>query len=327
MEYRRVGLSGLQVSALALGTWATVGERLDVKKTAALFAAAYEHGINLFDTAEIYANGTCEQVMGRALRQLRWPRGSYVLSTKVMWGTGDRRPNMWGLSRKHVIEGCEDSLRRLGVEHIDLYLCHRPDPDVPLEETVRAMGDLIRQGKILYWGTSEWPAADISRSRSIALQLGVPPPVTEQPRYNLFHRRRVEIEYAPLFEGEKLGAAVWSPLAYGLLTGRYAADGSGSGRLNRRGYEWLQEEALGNGRKAARLAAVKALQTVAGEAGGTPAQLALAWCLSNPAITTVIIGASSTRQLHENFGCFKFVPLDPELRSRIEAVVAPDCRE
>jgi voltage-dependent potassium channel beta subunit len=321
MIYRRLGTSGLQVSAVSLGAWATIGERLDTRASTRLLAAAFAAGINFFDNAETYGDGRAEETMGRALAQLRWPRGEFVVSSKVFWGTGSERPTARGLSRKHVVEACEAALRRLGVEHLDLYLCHRQDPQTPIAETVRAMSDLIaHHGKVLYWGTSEWPAAAIEEAHRVARQDGLVAPVCEQSQYNLLTRTRVEREYGELYERLGMGLTVWSPLAYGLLTGRYNDGMDAPGRLARPGYEWLCEEVFASNARA-RVAAVRAFCECAREHGFAPAQLALAWVLDNARVSTAITGASSAEQLRETVAAVALLDqLTPALRAQLDGI-------
>jgi voltage-dependent potassium channel beta subunit len=325
MTYRRVGRSGLQTSVVSIGAWATVGERLGVPETVRMLDQAYGLGVNFFDNAETYLDGRAEEVMGRALAQLKWPRETYLLSSKVYWGTGSDRPTARGLSRKHVIEACDAALRRLSVDYLDLYLCHRPDPDVPVAETVEAMSDLIsHQGKVLYWGTSEWPPAAIAKACEVAKERHLVAPIVEQARYNLLARSRVEEEYGPLFERLGLGLSVWSPLAYGLLTGKYNAGFPRGARLARRGYESLRDEVLDE-RARARLEAVERLCALAGEVGMSPAQLSLLWVLGNPVVSTAITGASTLDQLRETVGAVAFLrQLTPSLREEAGALFPPE---
>jgi voltage-dependent potassium channel beta subunit len=306
--YRRLGQTGLQLGVVSLGTWATVGESLDLGAATRLLARAHEAGVNFYDNAETYGNGEAERLMGRALRRLRWPRESYVISSKVYWGTGAGGPTARGLSRKHVTEACDAALRRLGLDHLDLYLCHRPDPETPVEETVRAMSDLIaHQGKVLYWGTSEWPAATVAEADRLARANGLVPPVTEQPQYNLLVRDRVEGEYRELCRRLGLGLTTWSPLAYGLLAGRYRSDSFPAGaRLARAEYGWLREEVFGE-RKREHLRRARELVALAEECGCSAAQLSMAWVLVNPLVSTAITGASSQGQLEDTLGCLQLL--------------------
>ncbi|MGW4213446.1 aldo/keto reductase [Lentzea sp. NPDC004789] len=296
MRYRRLGATGLQVSALSLGSWGTIGERLDLPQSVALVDVAFQQGINFFDSAETYADGGAESMLGAVLRQLGLPRETYLVSGKVFWGVHGKRPNTWGLSRKHVVEGCHASLRRLQVDHLDLYLCHRHDPGTPLAETVSAMSDLVRQGKVLYWGTSEWPASLVEEAHRLATERGEAPPVVEQLQYNLLERRRVEQDFAGVRQRLGLGITTWSPLAYGLLAGRYDDSFPEDARLSDPAYGWLRETVFGQDETGV-LARVRAVNALAGELGLHPATLALAWVLRNPAVDTAICGASRPSQL------------------------------
>ncbi|MEO7478085.1 MAG: aldo/keto reductase [Lysobacteraceae bacterium] len=323
MQYRRLGSSGLKLSALGFGAWATFGNQRGRSVARELIAEAFDAGINFFDNAETYANGEAERIMGDVLADLRLPRDAWCVSSKVFFGCVDHpTPTQKGLSRKHVIEACEQALRRLRVEHLDLYYCHRPDPDTPIQETVRAMDALIRQGKVLYWGTSEWPAAAIREAAAIASTHNLHAPTMEQPEYNLLHRERVEIEYAPLYAELGLGTTTWSPLASGLLTGKYNDGLPEDSRLCTPGYEWLAKR-LASDEGAAKLAKVRRFTALAVELGEKPAQLAIAWCLRNPHVSSVILGASRPQQLRENLGALALsAKLDDATVQRIEAAVA-----
>jgi voltage-dependent potassium channel beta subunit len=323
MEYRALGRTGLKISAISLGSWATVGEVLDDTQTARLLGAAYELGINFFDNAETYANGEGERAMGRALRRLAWPRETFLLSGKVFWGVHGKRPNTWGLSRKHVMEGCHACLRRLGVDYLDIYLCHRHDPDIPLTETIRAMSDLVSQGKILYWGTSEWPADLALRAWEIATAERLVPPQVEQLQYSLLVRDRVEREFVALPEKTGLAITTWSPLAYGLLAGRYDGGVPASARLAREGYGWLRESAFGAD-ETSLLTRVRAFSALARELGSTPSRVALAWVLRNGMVSSAITGASCVEQLHDSVRALDAIALlDPGTLSRIDQVLRP----
>jgi voltage-dependent potassium channel beta subunit len=323
--YRRLGVSGLHVSAISLGAWATVGDGLDLRASIQLIEEAYNLGINFFDNAETYGNGTAELVMGEALAALRLPREDFLVSSKVYWGTGSDRPTAKGLSRKHVFDACEAALRRLRVDYLDLYLCHRPDTGTPIEETVRAMSDLIsHQGKVLYWGTSEWPASTIAEAHKVARELGLVFPVTEQAQYNLLIRSRVEREYASLYTKLGLGLTVWSPLAYGLLTGRYNEGVDGSGRLSRASYRWLRDGILGD-REHQRMEAVREFCAVAQDYGISPAQLSIAWVLCNPNVSTAITGASNVDQLRETVAATELLDrVTPELNGELRRIFDSD---
>ena len=321
MLYRRLGRTGLQLSALSFGAWVTFGRQVGRGQARELLALAYDQGVNFFDNAETYNHGEAERLMGDVLADLRFPRDSYCVSSKVFFGAVERpKPTQRGLSRKHVIEACHQPLERLRVDHLDLYFCHRPDPDTPIEETVAAMDTLIRQGKVLYWGTSEWPAEAIVEAHRVARENHCHAPVVEQPQYNLLHRERVEREYAPLYERFGMGTTVWSPLASGLLAGRYNEGIPDDSRLAQPGYEWLRESVLGSGRE--RVARVRHLAPIAAELGVSQAQLALAWCLANPHVSTVLLGASRREQLEQNLAALELVPrIDAVLRRRIEQAV------
>ncbi len=321
MLYRRLGSSGLKISALSFGAWVTFGKQIGDSVAEDLLHTAYDAGINFFDNAETYADGQAEIVMGGILKKSGWRRSSYLVSSKVFFGWEDDKPNQSGLSRKHVIEGCHDALRRLQVDYLDLYYCHRPDPEAPIAETARAMHDLITQGKVLYWGTSEWSAAEIADAHRICSAQNLHAPIVEQPQYNLFHRARVETEYAPLYRKPGLGTTIWSPLASGLLTGKYNDGVPKDSRLNAPGMEWLREAILQNPGAKKKIAAVPALAAIARELDTTLPSLAIAWCLHNPHISSVILGASRVTQLQENLRALDVVPrITPALAKRIDAI-------
>ncbi len=305
MEYRRLGKSGLQVSVLSFGSWLTFGKQIGDTTAEDLMKVAYDNGINFFDNAEIYARGQSEIVMGNALKKLGWARDTFVVSSKVFFGAGGKLPNQTGLSRKHVFEACHAALRRLQVEYLDLYFCHRPDKNTPIEETVWAMHNLIQQGKVLYWGTSEWSAQEIMEAHAVARQHHLIPPQMEQPQYNMLHRERFEAEYRHLYKRVGMGTTIWSPLASGLLTEKYISGDAVSSRLNRPGLEWLKEGVMKNNA----LDKVRALLPVAQDLGVKLPQLAIAWCLKNPNVSSVILGATSVRQLQENLGALSVFPL------------------
>ena len=285
MEYRRLGKSGLKVSALSFGSWVTFSNQLDDKLASTCMKLAYDAGVNFFDNAEAYAHGDSERIMGKVLARMGWGRDTFCVSSKVFWG--GEKPTQTGLSRKHVVEACHAALKRLQVEHLDLYFCHRPDPETPIEETVRAMSDLVHQGKVLYWGTSEWSAEQITEACQIAKESGLVQPTMEQPEYNLFHRERVELEYAPLYERFGLGTTIWSPLASGLLTGKYNEGVPDDARINLPGYEWMKRR-FGSPEGKARLEQVKKLAGIARDLGISTAHLSLGFCLKNPHVSTVI---------------------------------------
>ncbi len=322
MQYRRVGTTGLQLSVLSFGAWVTFGKQVGRSQARELLALAHDRGVNFFDNAETYNNGVAEQLMGDVLADLRFARDSYCVSSKVFFGAVDHPlPTQRGLSRKHVIEACHQALQRLRVDHLDLYFCHRPDPDTPIAETVAAMDTLIRQGKVLYWGTSEWPAEAIHEAHRVVRANHFYAPVVEQPQYNLLHRARVEVEYAPLYEAYGMGTTIWSPLSSGLLTGKYNNGVPADSRIAQPGYEWLRESVLGKGKE--RIDKVRALQPIADELGVELAQLSIAWCLLNPHVSTVMLGASKIEQLEKNLGALDVLPrIDKALQKRIEQAVA-----
>ncbi|MGA9852429.1 MAG: aldo/keto reductase [Gammaproteobacteria bacterium] len=322
MEYRRLGKAGLKLSALSFGSWGTFKNQVDLKLAEQCIGTAYDAGVNFFDNAETYANGESERIMGQALKNLKYPRDSWCVSSKVFFGSHTNpKPTQHGLSRKHIVEACDQALRRLQVEYLDLYFCHRPDPETPIGETVRAMHDLVQQGKVLYWGTSEWSAEEIIAAHAVAREQHLVPPGMEQPQYNLFHRERVEKEYAPLYRDYGMGTTIWSPLASGALTGKYNEGVPKDSRLNLPGYEWLRERLQSEeGRR--RIESVKRLTLIARELDMSMAQLALAWCLKNPHVSTVILGASRVEQLQENLSAGEqAVKLTPNAAQCIEAAV------
>jgi voltage-dependent potassium channel beta subunit len=317
MEYRRLGTSGLKVSELSFGSWITYGNQLAEDTARECMAAAHDAGVNFFDNAEVYARGQSETIMGSALKKLAWRRASYVVSTKFYWGLHDGVNEKNTLNRKYLMQAIDASLARLQLDHVDLVFCHRADPDTPIEETVWAMHDMIRSGKALYWGTSEWTAAEITAAWQIADKHHLAKPVMEQPQYNLLHRERVEHEYARVFRDLGIGATTWSPLASGLLTGKYNQGVPANSRATLKGFEWLAERIL----DPAKVKQVRALVPIADELGCTMAQFALAWCLKNPNVSTVITGASRPAQVVENMKALAVVPkLSPEILARVEAI-------
>lgn len=323
MQYRQLGSTGLKISALSFGAWVTFGKQLGDPASRKLLHAAYDAGVNFFDNAEAYAAGEAERVMGAILKKSGWRRSSYLVSSKVFFGTGGDRPNEEGLSRKHVVEACHDALRRLQVDYVDLYYCHRPDPSTPVAETCRAMHDLITQGKVLYWGTSEWGADALKEAFAVCDRMGLHAPVVEQPQYNLFARSRFEKELSPVLKARGMGTTTWSPLASGLLTGKYNDGIPGDSRLGAKGMEWLQKLVLGENR-ARKIAAVRALAGIADGVGTTLPRLAIAWCLRNPRVSSVILGASRLSQLEENLAALDVVDrLTPAVLRRIDAVSKP----
>ena len=319
MDYHRLRKSGLKVSEFYFGSWVTFAKQVDLAPAKALLTAAYDAGINFFDNAEGYEAGKSELVMGQAIQELGWSRDSYVVSSKVFWG--GEKPTQRGLSAKHVTEAAHAALRRLRVDHLDLYFCHRPDIDTPIEETVRAMHNLIVQGKVLYWGTSEWSGQQITEAHFVARRDGLTPPTMAQPQYNLFERDKVERDYAPVYDTFGLGTTIWSPLASGLLTGKYNEGVPQDSRAALQGYEWLREIIEGpKGRK--RVEQVKALAKIADGAGIPIHHLALLWCLANPRVSTVILGASRLEQLTDNLAALdQKSAMTLDLMAAIEDVV------
>lgn len=315
MEYRHLGKAGLKVSALSLGAWVTYGGQVGEEPAEECMRAAYDSGVNFFDNAEAYARGNAETVMGNILKRTGWRRESYIVSTKIFWG-GDG-PNDTGLSYKHIVEGVNNALKRLQLEYVDLVYAHRPDPETPIEETVRAMDLIIRQGKAFYWGTSEWSAADIMRADAIARQHNLTPPSMEQPQYNMFWRHKMESEYLPIFKELGYGTTTWSPLNSGILTGKYNKGIPEGSRLAMQGYSWLRKEVTPE-----KIAIVGKLEEVAAKLGYSVSQLALAWCLKNPNVSTVITGASKAEQVHQNLKALEVVPLlTDEVMVEIETIL------
>lgn len=319
MEYRRLGKSGLQVSVLSFGSWITFGKQIGDNTADRLLDTAYDAGINFFDNAETYANGESEKVMGEILKKKNWARSSYCVSSKVFFGYEDKKPNQTGLSRKHVIEGCNAALKRLQVDYIDLFFCHRPDKNTPIEETVWAMNTLIQQGKILYWGTSEWSAEEIMQAFVFAERHHLIGPSMEQPQYNMFERTKMEKEFLLLFRDFGLGTTIWSPLASGLLTGKYNDGVPTDNRLHIEGMGWLKDRALGDHSK---IDKVKKITKLANDLGTSTALLALAWTIKNPNVSTAILGASKVEQLEENLKALEVLPLlTPRVMDKIESIL------
>ena len=317
MQYRRLGSSGLQLSALSFGAWVTFGNQVGRGAAREMLAAAWDHGVNFFDNAEGYANGAAEQVMGDVLADLRLPRDGWCVSSKVFFGSAQEpRPTQKGLSRKHVHDACHAALKRLRVDYLDLYFCHRPDPQTPIAETVRAMDALVQQGKVLYWGTSEWSAEQIREAHRIAQVQHLVAPTMEQPQYNLLDRQRVEIEYAPLYAEFGMGSTIFSPLASGLLTGKYNDGIPADSRLAQEGLGWLQRGLHGD-----RIDRLRAYTALAAELGVAPGTLAIAWCMQNPNVSTVMLGASKLSQLLQNFEALELSQrFDPVTWHRVAAV-------
>lgn len=319
MEYRRLGKSGLQLSALSLGSWLTFGKQIENNIADELMSVAYEHGINFFDNAEIYARGRAEIVMGNILKQKNWDRSSFVVSSKLFFGlNGDNsKPNERGLSKKHIIDGCHASMKRLQVEYIDLLYCHRPDKNTPIEETVWAMNSLIQQGKILYWGTSEWSASEIMEAMWAAEKNHLIGPTMEQPQYNMIVREKMEKEYLHLFKHHGLGTTIWSPLASGILTGKYNGSQPTDTRLNIEGMDWLKSRLLVE----ENLKKVDQTKIIADDLSTTLPLLGIAWCLKNSNVSSVILGASKVTQLKENLSAINILSkLTPEVMEKIDLI-------
>lgn len=317
MKYRHLGKAGIQVSELSLGSWVTYGSQVDIKAAVKMMGVAYDAGVNFFDNAEAYARGESEQVMGAALKQLGWQRGSYLISTKLYWGLHEGPNQQNTLNRKYLIEAINASLKRLDLEYVDLLFCHRPDPTTPIEETVWAMHNIIEWGKALYWGTSEWSPAEIVTAIDIAETHHLHKPIMEQSQYNLFERQRFSPEYVEMYKEYGYGSTIWSPLASGLLTGKYKDGIPKDSRGGLDGYEWLRES-LTDKKK---LASVAALEPLAKNMGANLAQFALAWCLQNPYVNTVICGASRLEQVQENLKAIEFVDkFTPELLGQIDEI-------
>lgn len=322
MEYRRLGASGLKLSQLSFGSWVTFNKQVDSSLAERMFGTCFDAGVNFFDNAEGYEAGQSEIVMGKALKALARPRDSYCVSSKVFFGaTRNPQPTQSGLSRKHVTEACHQALERLQVDYLDLYFCHRADPDTPIGETVWAMHNLVTQGKILYWGTSEWTAEEIIEAYEFAAQNHLTPPTMEQPQYNLLDRKRFEVEYAPIFEKYGMGTTIWSPLASGALTGKYLNGIPEGSRATLAGYEWLKDSMVESERGQERMQRVRKLLPIAEELGTSLSKMAIAWCLLNPNVSTVILGASRLEQLEENLAAVEILPLlNDEIQARLAAI-------
>ena len=310
MEYRKLGKSGLKVSELSFGSWVTFNTQVDTKLAEDMFKVCFDSGINFFDNAEGYDRGKSEEVMGQALKSINEPRDSYCVSSKVFFSSSPNpKPTQLGLSKKHVTEACHQAMKRLQVDYLDLYFCHRADPDTPIGETVWAMHNLITQGKVLYWGTSEWTAEEITEAYEFAEKNHLTPPTMEQPQYNLLDRKRFEVEYDPIFRRYQMGTTIWSPLASGALTGKYL-DGIPEGsRATLKGYEWLKKHMIDSERGQARMDKVRNLKPIADELGVSLSKMSIAWCLLNPNVSTVILGASRVDQLKENLEALEVVTL------------------
>jgi voltage-dependent potassium channel beta subunit len=320
MEYRKMGRTGLQLSILSYGSWVTFAKQIDDSISDRLMSIAYENGVNFFDNAEVYSSGQSELMMGRVLKSKNWERSSYTVSSKVFFGWRGKanKPNQHGLSRKHIMEACDEALQRLQLEYLDLFFCHRPDKNVPMEEVVRSMNTLIQQGKIFYWGTSEWSAAEIMEAHAVAQRLGLEGPAMEQPQYNLLERQKMEVDYYTIFKNIGMGTTIWSPLASGLLSGKYNNGIPEDSRLALEGFEWLKDRTFTEDR----IERIKALQQVAGELDTTLATLSIAWCISNSNVTTAILGATKEAQLLENLKALDVYPkITNELKEQIDEIM------
>jgi voltage-dependent potassium channel beta subunit len=319
MIYRKLGHSGLQLSLLSFGSWVTFSNQVDLSLAEQLMEYAYDQGVNFFDNAEVYAHGKSEIIMGQVLKKMNWDRSSYLVSSKVFWGRGDRRPNMTGLSRKHVIEACNEALQRLQLTYLDLYYAHRPDKNTPIEETVWSMHQLIMQGKILYWGTSEWSAQEIMEAHMHAKQNHLIGPVMEQPQYNMLTRNKIEAEFKQIYKTVGLGTTIWSPLASGILTSKYLNNQVPEGsRFALNDYAWLKEKSLTE----QNLNIANSLNQIAEQMNTSLAKLAIAWCAKNEDVSSVILGATNLNQLKENLSALDLLPLfTPELDEKIEKIL------
>jgi voltage-dependent potassium channel beta subunit len=320
MEYRYLGKTGLQLSVLSFGSWVTFRKQIEDSSADELMGVAYDNGINFFDNAEVYSLGESEKLMGRVLHNKKWDRTSYIISSKVFfgWRGKQNRPNQTGLSRKHLVEACQEALKRLQVDYLDLFFCHRPDKKVPIEEVVWTMNILIQQGKILYWGTSEWTGVEIMEAHRVAQQYHLIGPAMEQPQYNLFERHKMENEYLEIFKNIGMGTTIWSPLASGLLTGKYNDGLPAGSRLALAGFEWLKDQWLLEDR----IKKVKKLGEYAAKLGISLATLSIGWCIRNPHVTTAILGASRKEQLLENIKSLDAVgTLSPEVILKIEKIM------
>jgi voltage-dependent potassium channel beta subunit len=320
MEYRRMGRTGLQLSALSFGSWVTFHKQIEDQTADTLMGMAYDAGINFFDNAEVYASGESEKMMGRVLQQKNWDRTSYVLSSKAYfgWRGKNNKPNQTGLSRKHLTEACNEALQRLQTDYLDLYFCHRPDKQVPIEEVVWTMNTLIQQGKILYWGTSEWSGVEIMEAHRVARDNRLIGPSMEQPQYNLFERHKMENDYLEVFKNVGLGTTIWSPLASGLLTGKYNNGIPDGSRISLPGFEWLKDSVYVE----SKIEKVKKLGELANELGQSLAAISIAWTLKNPNVSTTILGATSKEQLEQNLQALDALPLlTEEVMGKIEAIM------
>ncbi|HEU4904223.1 MAG TPA: aldo/keto reductase [Flavisolibacter sp.] len=322
MEYRRMGKTGLQLSVLSFGSWVTFHKQIDDSISDELMGLAYDNGVNFFDNAEVYALGESEKMMGRVLKKKAWDRTSYMVSSKAFFGWRGKgnKPNQTGLSRKHLTEACHEALQRLQTDYLDLFFCHRPDKTVPIEEVVWTMNILIQQGKILYWGTSEWSAAEIMEAHRVAAHLHLIPPAVEQPQYNLFERTKMERDFADIFRTVGMGTTIWSPLASGLLTGKYNEGIPEGSRFALEGFDWLKDRWVVE----EKLNKVKQLGKLASELNTSLATFSIAWCIANPNVTSAILGATKKEQLEENLKALDILPLmTPEVMKRIDDIIAP----
>ncbi len=320
MEYRRMGRSGLQLSVLSFGSWVTFHKQIEDNSADMLMGIAYDNGINFFDNAEAYAGGESELMMGRVLKGKNWDRSSYTLSSKAFFGTRGKeaKPNQTGLSRKHLMEACHEALQRLQTDYLDIFFCHRPDINVPIEEVVWTMHNLIQQGKVLYWGTSQWSGAEIMEAHRVADRYHLIAPVVEQPQYNMFERFKVELDYLPVYQNAGLGTTIWSPLAAGFLTGKYNNGIPEGSRLAIEGFDWLKNRWIQD----AKLEKVKKIGLLANEMGVSLAALAIAWTVKNPHVTTSILGATKKEQLLENLKALSVLPmLTAEIMEKIEGIL------
>jgi voltage-dependent potassium channel beta subunit len=319
MNYRRLGKTGLKISELSYGSWVTFSNQLKLDEATKMMQLAYENGINFFDNAEVYAGGRSELIMGEVIKKLGWTRDSFIISSKVFWG-GDK-PTQRGLSHKHIVDACNNALKRLQLDYLDLYFCHRPDPDTPIEESVRAMHTLIMQGKICYWGTSEWSASEIKKAFKIANDLNLTPPSMEQPEYNMFERRKMEKDYLSLFHAESLGTTTWSPLASGVLTGKYMNATPTGTRTEIRNFKFIRERIESEEYKPRHEMVIK-LSKISDEIGISLANMALCWCLKNDNVSSVILGASKQEQLKQNLDSINYLNLlDESVMKRINLIV------
>ena len=324
MQYRRLGRAGIKVSVLSFGSWVTFHTQADVDSAVQMMKAAYDAGVNFFDNAEVYAGGRSEEVMGKALKELGWRRGSYLVSTKLFWGLHNGPNERNTLNRKRLLEGIDGSLKRFDMDYVDIVYCHRADPNTPIEETAHAMSDIVQSGRAIYWGVSEWSADEIRAAWNVCDKYGWHKPVTEQPQYNLFHRDRVEKEYARLYEDIGLGTTIWSPLASGLLTGKYQKGIPADSRGALKGYEWLRDRLTDK----ERLAIVDKLGHLAKELDCSLAQFAIAWCAKNPNVSTVITGASRVEQVHENMKALEVLPkLTDDVMKRVDEIMGKSTEE